>query len=116
EALDNAPGVRSARYAGEDNNAQKNIAKLLNALKDKTQRKARFKTVIALIIDGKLNQFEGIVKGEISETTVGEGGFGYDPVFIAQGYDRTFAELSESEKNSISHRGLAFQKLAAFLR
>lgn len=116
KALNNAPGVRSARYAGKDNNARKNMAKLLNELKDKEQRTARFKTVIAVIIDGKLNQFEGIVNGKISEKPVGLGGFGYDPVFIADGFDKTFALLSKTEKNQISHRGIAFQKLASFLR
>ena len=116
ETLDNAPGVYSARYAGPENNAQKNIAKLLRELKDKDQRKARFKTVIALLIDGELNQFEGIINGEISETIEGEGGFGYDPVFIAEGYDKTFAQLSKNEKNKISHRAIAFQKLAEFLK
>lgn len=116
EALDNAPGVYSARYAGPENNAQKNIAKLLSELKDKDQRKARFKTVIALLIDGELNQFEGIINGEISGTIEGESGFGYDPVFIAEGYDKTFAQLSKNEKNKISHRAIAFQKLAEYLK
>ncbi|WP_417362183.1 non-canonical purine NTP diphosphatase [Galbibacter sp.] len=116
KALNNAPGVYSARYAGEDNNTQNNIAKLLHELKDKDQRTARFKTVIALIINGELTQFEGIVNGEITEEPVGGGGFGYDPVFIADGFDRTFALLSPSEKNNISHRGIAFQKLAIFLK
>src|SRR5690606_22086403 len=116
EALDNAPGVYSARYAGPENNAQKNIVKLLSELKDKDQRKARFKTVIALLIDGELHQFEGIINGKISETIEGEGGFGYDPVFIAEGYDKTFAQLPKNEKNKISHRAIAFQKLAEFLK
>lgn len=116
KALNNAPGVYSARYAGAANNAQKNIEKLLHELKGKAPRTARFKTVIALIIDGELNQFEGIVNGNIADKPVGLGGFGYDPVFIADGYERTFAMLSPSVKNQISHRGLAFQKLAAFLK
>jgi len=115
-ALDNAPGVYSARYAGPENNAHKNMAKLLENLQGKTDRKARFKTVIALIIDGTLQQFEGIVTGEISEKQSGEGGFGYDPIFVADGFNRTFAELSKEEKNNISHRGRAFEKLANFLK
>lgn len=116
QALDNAPGVYSARYAGPENNAQKNIAKLLEALKDKTNRKARFKTVIALIIEGKTYQFEGIVNGKIAEIPSGEGGFGYDPIFVADDHNRTFAALSKEEKNSISHRGRAFEKLVNFLK
>lgn len=116
EALDNAPGVYSARYAGPENNAQKNIAKLLQTLENNSKRQARFKTVIALIIAGELKEFEGIVNGEISQTIKGEGGFGYDPVFIPQGYDQTFAQLSKEEKNRISHRGIAFKKLADFLK
>lgn len=116
EALDNAPGVYSARYAGEDRDAQKNNDKLLDALKNKSNRNARFKTVIALMIEGKLTLFEGIARGSITDKASGEGGFGYDPVFKAQGYEQTFAQLSKPEKNKISHRGLAFQKLAAFLQ
>src|SRR5690606_22746438 len=98
-ALDNAPGVYSARYAGPENNAQKNMEKLLEALKDQADRKARFKTIIALVINGKLHQFEGIVNGKITKTPSGEGGFGYDPVFVADGHNRTFAELRKEEKN-----------------
>ena len=116
EALDNAPGVYSARYAGPENNSQKNIAKLLDALKGKTNRTARFKTVIALVTDGELNLFEGIVNGTISDKPTGKDGFGYDPVFIASGHDQTFAQITKQEKNKISHRAQAFQKLSSFLR
>lgn len=115
EALNNAPGVISARYAGEQKNAQDNMSKVLAELSGRSERKARFRTVIALIKDGEEHLFEGIVTGEITETAFGNGGFGYDPIFRPEGYECTFAELSASEKNSISHRGRAVQRLIDFL-
>lgn len=115
EALNNAPGVISARYAGEQKNAQDNMRKVLAELSGRSERKARFRTVIALIKDGEEHLFEGIVTGEITETAFGNGGFGYDPIFRPEGYECTFAELSASEKNSISHRGRAVQRLIDFL-
>jgi len=115
EALDGRPGVLSARYAGDEKNMNKNIAKVLNELEDKPNWKARFKTVISLIIDGEKHQFEGIVNGTIIKNKRGEGGFGYDPVFVPNGYNITFAEMAADEKNKISHRGLAVQKLVDFL-
>ena len=116
EALDGEPGVKSARYAGTDKNNTANIDKLLFNLKDKEDRSARFKTVIHLM-DKKINKrFTGICKGEIIESKRGEGGFGYDPVFVPDGYKETFAELPNEIKNKISHRGLAIQKLIDFLK
>ncbi len=115
-ALDNAPGVYSARYAGEQKNADDNMAKLLDNLSDKTNRKAQFKTVICLNLNGNQHLFEGIIKGEIIHEKRGSAGFGYDPIFIPNGYSNTFAEMSMSEKSKISHRGLAVEKLVAFLK
>ncbi|MDP4269392.1 MAG: non-canonical purine NTP diphosphatase [Bacteroidota bacterium] len=115
KALNNAPGVISARYAGEQKNAQDNMRKVLTELNGESERQARFRTVIALILDGQEHLFEGIVTGDITETAFGNGGFGYDPIFRPEGYDCTFAELSSNEKNSISHRGRAVQKLIEFL-
>ncbi len=115
EALNGRPGVYSARYAGEEKNMEKNIEKILSELKDKTNRKARFKTVISLILNDEKYQFEGIVNGEIIKSKQGAGGFGYDPVFMPEGYKITFAEMSSEEKNLISHRGRAVQKLIEFL-
>ncbi|MHB1277473.1 MAG: non-canonical purine NTP diphosphatase [Bacteroidia bacterium] len=115
EALNGAPGVYSARYAGEEGNADKNMDKLLEALKGNSNRKARFVTVIALILEGKEYLFEGSVEGQISEERCGEGGFGYDPIFIPEGYTNSFAEMSPSEKNAISHRKRALAKMCAFL-
>jgi XTP/dITP diphosphohydrolase len=115
EALGGRPGVYSARYAGEDGNADRNIEKLLAALSVKTNRKARFRTVISLIMDGKIHYFEGIVKGEIIEQKRGETGFGYDPVFVPDGFSQTFAEMGSDEKNKISHRALAVNELIQFL-
>ena len=116
EALDGRPGVVSARYAGDEKDMNKNIAKVLEELKGKENRKARFKTVISLILKEKTYQFEGIINGKIIEDKKGDGGFGYDPVFIPDGYDITFAEMAPDEKNKISHRGLAVQKLVDFLK
>ena len=115
EALDGAPGVYSARYAGEPVDANKNINKLLVALENKANRKSQFRTVIALTLDGKQFTFEGICKGSILENRVGEKGFGYDPVFVPEGFNKTFAEMSIKEKSTISHRGKAIKKLVTFL-
>ncbi len=115
EVLDGAPGVFSARYAGASANAEENMNKLLVALKNKTNRKAQFRTVIALAFDGEEFTFEGICKGTILENKVGEKGFGYDPIFIPEDSDKTFAEMSMEEKSTISHRGKAIKKLVTFL-
>lgn len=115
-ALDNAPGVYSARYAGEHKSSADNITKLLKELKDKEDRRAQFRTVIALIEDGKKFLFEGIVSGKISRERRGNQGFGYDSVFEPDGYNKTFAELSLDEKNKISHRAKAIDQLILFLR
>jgi len=115
EYLNNEPGVFSARYAGPDKNSEDNIIKVLKLLKGIKQRKARFRTVISLIIDGKETQFEGIVIGTILTEKHGDDGFGYDPIFLPEGYNQSFAEMSLSEKNKISHRAMASQKLVRFL-
>lgn len=115
EALNNAPGVYSARYAGEDNNSEENIKKLLNNLKNSQNRKAQFKTAIALNIQGKQFIFEGICKGNILTEKQGNSGFGYDPIFMPEGFNRSFAEMNMTEKGSISHRGKAIEKLVTFL-
>ncbi len=115
EALNGAPGVYSARYAGEENDADKNMEKLLKNLEGKTNRKAQFKTVITLNLNGEQHLFEGICKGTILEKKSGHKGFGYDPIFKPEGYDVSFAEMSMEEKGKISHRGLAVQKLISFL-
>lgn len=115
DALDGAPGVYSARYAGEDGNADNNIDKLLQELSSFSNRKARFRTVISLILDNELHHFEGQVEGKIIHKRQGEDGFGYDPVFVPNGYDQSFAEMPAETKNSISHRGIATRKLIDFL-
>ena len=116
DALGGAPGVYSARYAGgKGHDSQANMKKLLEELQNTDNRKARFRTVIALIIDGKVTTFEGIVNGEIIREKRGGEGFGYDPIFQAEGYDKTFAELGVNIKNNISHRARAVQKLADYL-
>ena len=115
DALDGAPGVYSARYAGAGKSPEDNIIKLLKELEGVEDRKARFRTVIALIYDNSEYLFEGKVEGEIIQKRRGTGGFGYDPVFMAEGYDLTFAEIPLSEKNKISHRAHAMRKLIAFL-
>jgi len=114
-SLGGAPGVHSARYAGESKSFDDNIEKLLREMKDMTERSARFRTVIALILDGSEYLFEGTVEGEIIRQRRGSGGFGYDPVFLASGYDLTFAEIPLSEKNRVSHRAKAMRKLIGFL-
>lgn len=115
EALAGAPGVYSGRFAGEPRSDERNIDLLLEKMEGKTNRKARFRTVIALILEGKEHQFEGVAEGEILNERVGEKGFGYDPVFRPTGFERTFAELSMEEKNEISHRGKAVKALIEFL-
>lgn len=115
-ALGGKPGVLSARFAGEQKNAEDNIAKALKLLKSKRNRQAQFRTVIALIKDGNTHFFEGIVKGKILDNKRGESGFGYDPIFQPEGYDQSFAEMDLEEKNKISHRGRALKKLVAFLK
>lgn len=115
EALGGAPGVKSARYASEESDSEKNMQKLLKELNGIKNRKARFRTVVALIKNGKEYLFEGIVYGTILESRSGTGGFGYDPLFVPDGYTKTLAELSYEEKNLISHRGVAMRKLAGFL-
>ena len=115
DALNGEPGVYSARYAGEQKNADDNMNLLLSKLQDKHDRNARFITVIALIIDGKLKCFEGIVEGKITRKKSGEEGFGYDPIFQPNGYNCTFSEMSIKEKNQISHRGKAVKKLIEYL-
>jgi XTP/dITP diphosphohydrolase len=115
ESLNGMPGVNSARFAGENKDSDANIDKLLLMLKGKENRKARFRTVIALIIGGEEHLFEGIVEGTIISDRRGREGFGYDPVFVPEGRDITFAEMPLTEKNKISHRARAFEKLRAFL-
>lgn len=114
-ALDGAPGIRSARYAGENHDSEANMRKLLENLKEKSDRSAQFRTVIALLYQGEEHLFEGVVRGGIITEHKGTQGFGYDPVFVPEGYNTTFAEMTAEEKNSISHRGRAVAKLAAFL-
>ncbi len=114
-ALNNAPGVYSARYAGAACNADDNINKLLQELKGNKQRTARFRTVIALILEGKEYVFEGTVTGKILEERQGNDGFGYDPIFKPDGYTNSFATMTLAEKNTISHRGKAVKKLVDFL-
>jgi len=117
EILNGEPGVFSARYAGQQKNDDDNMNFLLKNLKDKTNRKAQFKTVIVLNIKEQPQQlFEGIIKGEIIHDKIGSNGFGYDPIFVANGYTKTFAELSIKEKSKISHRGIAVQQLITFLQ
>jgi XTP/dITP diphosphohydrolase len=116
EALEGAPGVNTARYAGEEKNPEANIALLLKNLEGKENRRARFRTVIALIFGGKETLLEGICEGRIALQKSGGGGWGYDPVFIPESYEQTFAELGEDVKNQVSHRAKAMEKLAAFFR
>ena len=116
DALDGVPGVHTAYYAGPQRSAHDNMAKLLQALEGHTDRSAQFRTVIALILGGKEHLFEGIVRGKIALKPTGEGGFGYDPIFIPDGYDQTFAEMAAADKNAISHRGRAVAKLQGFLQ
>ena len=116
EALGGAPGVFSARYAGEGHDSEANMQKLLKELAGKENRKAQFRTVICLIRNGKEPVFEGSVQGEIIQEKRGGEGFGYDPIFVPEGYDLTFAELGDDVKNTISHRARAVEKLCQFLK
>ena len=115
DALGGAPGVHTARYAGDDCNSEKNVSKMLSELEGVEERNAHFSTVIALIYEGQEVVMEGRVDGIIATKRGGNGGFGYDPIFIPEGYDITFAEMPAYEKNAISHRGRAMQKLMAVL-
>ncbi|MES2761322.1 MAG: non-canonical purine NTP diphosphatase [Bacteroidota bacterium] len=115
DTLKGAPGVYSARYAGEQKNDNDNIEKLLKELSGKENRNAHFKTVMALVIDGKEYCFEGIIKGTIATEKKGNNGFGYDPVFLPDGHTETFAQMSAETKNAISHRGIALRKMVEFL-
>ncbi len=116
EALDGEPGVKSARYAGEMNNPQRNIVKLLDKLEGIKNRKARFRTVISLIFNNQEYVFTGICPGEIALAPSGSGGFGYDPVFIPDGESKTFAEMNTAEKSRFSHRRKAMDQLIMFLQ
>ena len=116
EALNGAPGVFSARYAGDGHDSEANMQKLLKELEGKENRKAQFRTAICLIMEGKEYLFEGIVKGHIIEEKRGGAGFGYDPIFVPEGYNQTFAELGNDVKNTISHRARAVEKLCTFLK
>ena len=115
EALNNKPGVFSARYAGKENNAEANMNKLLFELGDTNSRSAQFRTAVALNIEGKQFVFEGICKGQILSKKQGNSGFGYDPIFMPDGYNKSFAEMEITEKGIISHRGKAIDKLVKFL-
>ena len=116
EALNGEPGVYSARYAGEDATFDDNVQKLLGAMKGIQNRKARFRTVVSLYMNGRQYFFEGVCNGFIEENISGSKGFGYDPIFRPEGYDKTFAEMDLKEKGLISHRGLAVKKLVTFLK
>lgn len=115
-ALNGAPGVYSARYAGPERSDQNNMDLVLENLKNKKDRSARFRTVVALILGGELHTFNGIVTGKIAEVKTGDQGFGYDPIFIPDNYAISFAEMEAGEKNKISHRGRAIEKLITFLK
>ncbi|MBO9727933.1 MAG: RdgB/HAM1 family non-canonical purine NTP pyrophosphatase [Chitinophaga sp.] len=115
-ALNGAPGVLSARYAGEQKEAADNIVKVLHEMEGQTDRSAQFRTVISLILDGKEYQFEGVSKGHITTAPQGGQGFGYDPIFVPEGETRAFAEMNLAEKNQYSHRARAFAKFVAFLK
>jgi len=116
ESLNGAPGVYSARYAGEQCTAEDNMTKILSELEGKENRKAKFRTIVALILRGEEYSFEGIIDGSITLTKSGSDGFGYDPVFQPNGFHNTFSEMSMAEKNAISHRGKAVSKLIEFLK
>ena len=115
-ALGGAPGVHSARYATDGHDFAANNVLLLRNLEGQADRRARFRTVIALILDGEEHRFEGIVEGRIIERETGDEGFGYDPLFVPDGYDRTFAQMTVEEKNAVSHRARAVRKLVEFLK
>ncbi len=116
EALNNEPGVYSARYAGSDKSSEENMLKVLKNLEGIENRKAQFRTAVSLIINNEQYLFEGIIKGTIIKEKRGISGFGYDPIFVPEGYDKTFAELGNEIKNKISHRALAINKLCNFLK
>ncbi len=116
EALDSEPGVYSARYAGSHRSNADNMALVMKKLENATDRSAQFRTVVTLIIDGQQTQFEGVAKGTIIKEQRGSEGFGYDPIFVPDGYDQTFAEMTQAQKNQISHRGKAVEKLVEFLK
>lgn len=116
DSLNGKPGVYSARYAGEEKSDQDNMEKLLQNMKNKSKRKARFKTVISLIIDNEEELFTGICEGEILKKPVGNSGFGYDPIFRPEGFDQSFAEMTTEEKNKISHRAKAINLLLSYLQ
>lgn len=116
DALGGEPGVYSARYAGEECNSENNMQKLLHNLTGKSERSAQFRTVIALIIKGEEKLFNGIVKGTIAEGKMGDSGFGYDPIFIPEGFSESFAQMSSEQKNSISHRYRATEQLSNYLK
>ena len=115
DALGGRPGVYSARFAGPGGKSEENIKKLLTEMKGVENRRARFRTAICLMIDGVDLSFEGVVEGVITESEAGDNGFGYDPVFLPDGHDKTFAEMTDAEKNAISHRGVAIRKLVEHL-
>ena len=116
DSLNGEPGVYSARYSGVERNSDKNIELVLTKLKNKSNRNSRFKTIISLIIDGKSVNFEGVVEGKITEEKRGNNGFGYDPIFQPNGYASTFGEMSLKEKNKISHRSIAINKMVQYLK
>lgn len=116
EALNGDPGVYSARYAGDNRDNKANIDLLIKNLLSFENKAARFRTVITLILDGEMHQFDGVVNGKIIDEWRGEGGFGYDPVFVPDGYNQTFAQMTAEQKNDISHRGRAVTKLVNFLK
>ena len=116
DSLNGEPGVYSARYSGVERNSDKNIELVLRKLKNKANRNSRFKTNISLIIDGKSVNFEGVVEGKITEEKRGSNGFGYDPIFQPNGYASTFGEMSLKEKNKISHRSIAINKMVQYLK
>lgn len=115
ETLNNAPGIYSARYAGEKCDSEDNMRKLLNEMKGVENRSARFRTIIALLLNNREYFFEGEIYGDIIDSKRGTNGFGYDPIFVPRGYDKTFGELSADIKNHLSHRAIATQKLVSFL-
>lgn len=116
DSLNGEPGVYSARYSGVERNSDKNIELVLRKLKNKANRNSRFKTIISLILDGKSVNFEGVVEGKITEEKRGSNGFGYDPIFQPNGYASTFGEMSLKEKNKISHRSIAINKMVQYLK
>ena len=116
DSLNGEPGVYSARYSGVERNSDKNIELVLTKLKNKSNRNSRFKTIISLILDGKSVNFEGVIEGKITEEKRGNNGFGYDPIFQPNGYSSTFGEMSLKEKNKISHRSIAINKMVQYLK